>query len=261
MFDSFGIKDAIDILLVAYLMYQIYKMMKSSGALTIFSGVILIIVLWLIVTQALEMRLLGGILDKVIGVGFIVLVILFQNEIRQFLVALGSNRGWRFLYKLIIKKDSEQDVQKYIVPVVLACMNMAKKKTGALIVIQRNLDLIPYIQTGEKFNAEVNARLIESIFFKNSPLHDGAMVIADNKIKAVGCILPVARHVVIPKEMGLRHRAGLGLSMETDAIIIIVSEERGSISVAQNGQLNIDISAEDLQQILSGEKHEIPAPH
>jgi DNA integrity scanning protein DisA with diadenylate cyclase activity len=133
-------------------------------------------------------------------------------------------------------------------------MNMAKKRTGALIVIQREMDLSTYVQTGEMFNADVNTRLIENIFFKNSPLHDGAMIIADNKIKAAGCILPVAHNVVIPKEMGLRHRSGLGMSIETDAQVIIVSEERGAITVAQNGKLRIDISAEDLQQILSGEE-------
>ncbi|MDR0743400.1 MAG: diadenylate cyclase CdaA [Tannerella sp.] len=253
MFVSFGIKDAIDILLVAFLMYQIYKLMKSSGTLTIFSGVVSIIVVWVLVSQVLEMRLIGGILDKFINVGFIVLVILFQDEIRRFLVALGSNKSWRFLYSLF-RKRSETSKEKYIVPVVLACMNMAKKKTGALIVIQREMDLFTYIQTGEMFNADVNARLIETIFFKNSLLHDGAMIIADNEIKAAGCILPIAHNVAIPKEMGLRHRSGLGMSLETDALVIIVSEERGSISVAHNGKLSIDISVEDLQQILSGEK-------
>lgn len=254
MFVSFGIKDAIDILLVAFLMYQVYKLMKSSGALTIFSGVVSIIIVWVLVSQVLEMRLIGGILDKFINVGFIVLVILFQDEIRRFLFALGSNKGWRFLYNLFKRKDEGSEDQKYIAPVVLACINLAKKKTGALIVIQHEVDLSSYIQTGEMFNADVNARLIENIFFKNSPLHDGAMIIADNEIKAAGCILPVAHNVVIPKEMGLRHRSGLGMSMETDALVIIVSEERGSITVAQNGKLSIDISAEDLQQILSGEK-------
>lgn len=253
MFFSFGIKDAIDIFLVAFLMYQIYKLMKSSGTLTIFSGVVSIIVVWVLVSQVLEMRLLGGILDKFISVGFIVLVILFQDEIRRFLVALGSNKGWRFLYSLF-RKRSETSREKYIAPVVLACMNMAKKRTGALIVIQREMDLSSYIHTGEMFNADVNARLIENLFFKNSPLHDGAMIIADNEIKAVGCILPVAHNVMIPKEMGLRHRSGLGMSIETDALVIIVSEERGSITVAHNGKLSIDVSAEDLQQILSGEK-------
>jgi uncharacterized protein (TIGR00159 family) len=254
MFVSFGIKDAIDIILVAFLMYQTYKLMKSSGTLTIFSGVVSIIAVWVLVSQVLEMRLMGAILDKFISVGFIVLVIIFQDEIRRFLVALGSNRGWRFLYNLFRKKDADAGNQKYIAPVVLACMSLAKKKTGALIVIQCEMDLSTYIQTGEMFTADANARLIENIFFKNSPLHDGAMIIADNEIKAAGCILPVAHNVEIPRDLGLRHRSGLGMSIETDALIIIVSEERGTITVAHNGKLSIDISAEDLQLILSGEK-------
>ena len=253
MFLSFGIKDAIDITLVAFIMYQTYKLMKSSGTLTLFAGVVSIIAIWVLVSQVLEMRLLGAILDQVISVGFIVLVIIFQDEIRRFLVALGSNRGWRFLYNIFRKKEDRAGSQ-YIAPVVLSCMNLASNKTGALIVIQREMDLSTYIRTGEMFSAEVNARLIENIFFKNSPLHDGAMIIVGNEIKAAGCILPVAHNVAIPKEMGLRHRYGLGMSIETDAMVIIVSEERGSISVAQNGKLNIDISAEDLQQILAGEK-------
>jgi uncharacterized protein (TIGR00159 family) len=253
MFVSFGIKDAIDILLVALLMYQIYKLMKNSGTLTIFSGVVSIIVVWILASQVLEMRLIGGILDKVISVGFIVLVILFQDEIRRFLVALGSNKGWRILYSLF-RKRNETSKEKYIAPVVLACMNMARKKTGALIVIQREMDLSSYIQTGEMFTADVNSRLIETIFFKNSLLHDGAMIINDNEIKAAGCILPVAHNVAMPKYMGLRHRSGLGMSLETDAIVIIVSEERGSITVAHNGKFSIDISVEDLEQILSGER-------
>ena len=131
---------------------------------------------------------------------------------------------------------------------------MAKKKTGALICIQQEVDLSIYEHTGEIFEADVNARLIENIFFKNSPLHDGAMIIADNKIKAAGCILPVAQNAKLPKEMGLRHRSGLGMSLETDALVIIVSEERGKISVAQNGNLEINITAEELQQILSHER-------
>lgn len=133
-------------------------------------------------------------------------------------------------------------------------MNMAKKKTGALICIQQEMELTVYEHTGEMFNADVNARLIENIFFKNSPLHDGAMIIADNRIKAAGCILPVAQNASLPKEMGLRHRSGLGMSLETDAIVIIVSEERGKISVAHKGNLSVNVTAEELQQILSGER-------
>ena len=254
MLVSFGVKDAIDIVLVAFLMYQTYKLMRSSGTLVVFSGVVSIIVVWLLASQVLEMRLIGGILDKFISVGFIVLVILFQDDIRRFLVALGSNKGWRFLYNLFSRKIDSTDEQKYIASVVLACMNLAKRKTGALIVIQHEMDLLTYAQTGEMFHADVNTRLIENIFFKNSPLHDGAMIISNNEIMAAGCILPIAHHADIPKEMGLRHRSGLGMSIETDALVIIVSEERGSISVAHNGKLRIDILAEELQQILLGKE-------
>ena len=254
MLVSFGVKDAIDIFLVAFLMYQTYKLMKSSGTLAIFSGVVSIIIVWLLVSQVLEMRLIGGILDKFINIGFIVLVILFQDDIRRFLVALGSNRGWRFFYNIFKKRNVSAEEQKYVAPVVFACMNLAKRKTGALIVIQREMDLSSYAQTGEMFRADVNTCLIENIFFKNSPLHDGAMIISKNEIIAAGCILPIAHHAQVPKELGLRHRSGLGMSIETDALVIIVSEERGAISVAHNGHLSIDISAEDLQQILSGEK-------
>lgn len=255
MWMNFGIKDLIDVLLVAFFLYQTYKLMKSSGTLAIFSGVVSFIIVWILVSQVLEMRLMGAILDKFISVGFLVLVILFQDEIRRFLVALGSHKGWKFLGKLFSKTDEDKERKgKYIAPVVLACMNMAKKKTGALICIQQDVDLSIYEHTGEMFNADVNARLIENIFFKNSPLHDGAMIIADHKIKAAGCILPVAQNAHLPKDMGLRHRAGLGMSRETDAIVIIVSEERGTISVAHNGKLAANISAEDLQQILSGDQ-------
>lgn len=254
MWMHFGIKDAIDVFLVAFFLYQTYKIMKASGTIAIFSGVVSFVVIWILVSQVLEMRLMGAILDKVISVGFIVLIILFQDEIRRFLLALGSHRGWKFLSKLFSKNDKDVKEGQYIAPVVLACMNMAKKKTGALIVIQQEMDLSIYEHTGEMFNADVNARLIENIFFKNSPLHDGAMIIADNRIKAAGCILPVAHNTDIPKEMGLRHRSGLGMSQETDAKVIIVSEERGKISVAHRGKLRVNVTAEELQQLLSDEK-------
>ena len=237
----FGIKDLIDVLLVAFFLYQTYKLMKSSGTLAIFSGVVSFIVVWILISQVLEMRLMGAILDKFISVGFVVLVILFQDEIRRFLLALGSHRGWKFLGKLFSKRGGDPEKEgKFVAPVVLACMNMARKKTGALIVIQQDMDLTIYEHTGEMFNADVNARLIENIFFKNSPLHDGAMIIAQN--------------ATLPKDMGLRHRSGLGMSLETDALVIIVSEERGKISVAHKGKLSVNVTAEELQQILSGER-------
>ena len=255
MWLQFGVKDLIDILLVAFFLYKTYQVMKTSGTLAIFSGVVSFIVVWILISHVLEMKLMGAILDKFISVGFVVLVVLFQDEIRRFLLVLGSHRGWKFRSKLFSKRDpNSENESKFVAPVVLACMNMAKKKTGALICIQQEMELTVYEHTGEMFNADVNARLIENIFFKNSPLHDGAMIIADNRIKAAGCILPVAQNASLPKEMGLRHRSGLGMSLETDAIVIIVSEERGKISVAHKGNLSVNVTAEELQQILSGER-------
>ena len=255
MWMHFGIKDLIDVLLVAFFLYQTYKLMKNSGTLAIFSGVVSFIVVWILVSQILEMRLMGAILDKVINVGVLVLIILFQDDIRRFLIALGSHKGWKFLGKLFRKRNEDNETgRSLIAPIVLACMNMAKKKTGALICIEQDMDLAAFEHTGEMFNADVNARMIENIFFKNSPLHDGAMIIAKNRIRAAGCILPVAQTASLPKEMGLRHRSGLGMSLETDALVIIVSEERGKISVAHNGNLSVNVSAEELQQILSGER-------
>ena len=255
MWLQFGVKDLIDILLVAFFLYKTYQVMKTSGTLAIFSGVVSFIVVWILISHVLEMKLMGAILDKFISVGFVVLVVLFQDEIRRFLLVLGSHRGWKFLSKLFSKRDpNSENESKFVAPVVLACMNMAKKKTGALICIQQEMELTVYEHTGEMFNADVNTRLIENIFFKNSPLHDGAMIIADNRIKAAGCILPVAQNASLPKEMGLRHRSGLGMSLETDAIVIIVSEERGKISVAHKGNLSVNVTAEELQQILSGER-------
>lgn len=255
MWMHFGIKDLIDVLLVSFFLYQTYKLMKSSGTMALFSGVVSFIVVWILVSQVLEMRLMGAILDKFIGVGVLVLVILFQDEIRRFLLTLGSHKGWRFLSNLFSRKNTgEESGSKDIAAIVLACMNMAKKKTGALIVVEQDMSLSVYEHTGEMFEADVNARLIENIFFKNSPMHDGAMIITDNKIKAAGCILPVAQHAELPKDLGLRHRSGLGMSLETDAIVIMVSEERGKISVAHKGKVEVNITAEELQQVLSGER-------
>jgi len=255
MFISFGIKDAIDILLVAFFLYQIYKLMKHSGTLAIFSGVVSVFVVWILVSKVLEMRLMGAILDMFVSVGFVVIVILFQDDIRRFLLALGSNRGWKVLFKFFSRKGGETGNEgKYIGPVILAGMNMARKKIGALIVIQKEIDLTIYMQTGEMFDADVNARLIENIFFHNSPLHDGAMIIANNRIKAASCILPIAQDINISKEMGLRHRAGLGIAKETDAIVVIISEERGTIRVANNGKICLPLTAEELHQLLTGER-------
>ena len=198
------------------------------------------------------MRLTGTILDKFMSIGLIVLVILFQDQIKRFLIDLGSQDKWRFLRRLFQHQDEERKKNlDYIMPVVYACMSMSKSKTGALIVFQRNVPLMDYEKTGDIIDANINTRLIENIFFKNSPLHDGAMIISRRRIASAGCILPVSHDMHIPKELGLRHRAALGMSQVTDAICVIVSEETGHISMARDGSLKVRLSAPDLEHALS----------
>ena len=253
MFLDFGIKDLIDILLVAYLLYQSYRLMKGSGTINIFIGILVFIGFWVIVSQVLEMRLLGSILDKLTSVGVLAIFILFQDEIRKFLVNLGSQKRLGNLLNYFTKHKKNTGEKTDIMPIVMACMSMSKGKTGALIVIEKNVPLNEIIRTGETINADVNQRLIENIFFKNSPLHDGAMVIRNQQIIAAGCILPVSHDLNIPKELGLRHRAAMGVSQETDALAIIVSEETGGISAAYKGQFHLRLTAEELERILTKE--------
>ncbi len=248
----FGIGDAIDVLCVAFVLYEVYRLMKNTGIITIFAGILSFIALWILVSQVLEMKLMGAIMDKFMSVGILVIIILFQDEIRKFLLALGSNKGWKFLAKLFKPKPNNvQEDLSYIMPIVLASMNMAKSKTGALIVLQQKMNLGIYVETGEILNAALSSRLLENIFFKNSPLHDGATIIADKKIKAAACILPVSQKHDIPKELGLRHRSALGVSQETDAKVIVVSEETGKIALAYKGKLHLDLSGEELQKRLT----------
>ena len=252
-FVKFGIKDLIDILLVAYLLYQLYRLMKDSGSINIFIGILVFIGCWVIVSQVLEMRLLGSIFDKLVSVGVLALIVLFQDDVRKFLVTVGSHRRWENFLRFLRKNRQEKVEKTDIMPIVMACMSMSKTKTGALIVIEKNLPLNEIIRSGETINADVNQRLIENIFFKNSPLHDGAMIIRHKQIIAAGCILPVSHDLNIPKELGLRHRAAMGVSQETDALASIVSEETGGISVAHKGQCHLRLTAEELERILTKE--------
>jgi uncharacterized protein (TIGR00159 family) len=253
----FGLKDFIDILLVAMMLYYVYRLMRESRSLNVFVGIMIFVLVWLFVSQILEMRLLGSILDKLVSVGVIALIVLFQDDIRKFLYNLGAHQRIRTIMSFFSsKKASERDEvqkKKTIIPVVMACLSMSKNKVGALIVIQRGSSLRDIIDTGDVVNADINQRLIENIFFKNSPLHDGAMVIVDHRIHAAGCILPVSHDQHIPKALGLRHRAALGISQESDALSIIVSEETGSISVAAAGVFRLNLSAEELETILTTE--------
>ena len=251
MFIEFSIKDLIDILLVAYLLYQTYRLMKDSGSINIFVGILVFIGCWIIVSQVLEMRLLGSIFDKLVSVGVLALIVLFQDDVRKFLVTVGSHKRWENVLRFLRKSKQEKIEQSDIMPIVMACMSMSKSKTGALIVIEKNLPLNEIIRSGDTIHADVNQRLIENIFFKNSPLHDGAMIIRHKQIIAAGCILPVSHDLNIPKELGLRHRAAMGVSQETDALAIIVSEETGGISVAYKGQFHLRLTAEELERILT----------
>ena len=183
---EFGIKDIIDIVLVALMLYYIYRLMKESRSLNVFIGIMVFIVVWLLVSQILEMKLLGSIMDKLVSVGVIALIILFQDEIRKFLYNLGANQRMRSLMRFFSfggeKKDKTD--KESIMPIVMACMSMGKQKVGALIVMERSAPLDDIVETGDVIDAAINQRLIENIFFKNSPLHDGAMIISDKRIRA-----------------------------------------------------------------------------
>lgn len=251
---SFAIKDFFDIGIVAFLLYYLYKLMKESGTINLFYGIMAFVLVWLIASEILDMRLLGSILDKFMSIGLIVLVIMFQDQIKRFLVEVGSHKRWPFLRKIFGHESKNTDTGKMsqrVMPIVYACMNMSKTKTGALIVIQQQISLEVYEKTGDMINATINSRLIENIFFKNSPLHDGALIIAKGKIKSAGCILPVSHDNNIPRSMGLRHRSALGIAQATDAVAIVVSEETGSISVAMRGQIRSRQSSADLERLLS----------
>lgn len=251
---NFGIKDIIDIVLVAFILYYIYKLMKESRSLNVFIGILVFVLVWLFVSQILEMKLLGQILDKLVSVGVIGLIVLFQGEIRKFLYRLGGHHRVKGLLRYFESDHKNTDEnKKTVVPIVLACMSMARNKVGALIVIERGAPLDDIVDTGDHIDARINQRLIENIFFKNSPLHDGAMVIAKKRIKAAGCILPVSHNQNIPKSLGLRHRAAMGISQSSDAIAVIVSEETGNISVAIKGQFQLRLSAEELESVLTQE--------
>lgn len=253
---DFGLKDMIDILLVAVFLFFGYKLMKESRSVNIFYGVLVFISIWILVSKVLEMKLLGSILDQLVSVGAIAIIVLFQEEIRHFFYALGTHERVNWLMRIfrpksvnLLEEDYRYD-RDTIMPIVMACLNMSKQRTGALIVMQNDLPLGDFIRTGERIEAQITQRLIENIFFKNSPLHDGAMIISGGLVTAAACILPISHDLDIPKEFGLRHRAARGISKETDALAIVVSEETGGITAAYNNEYLPHIDAERLERIL-----------
>lgn len=249
-FSSFGIKDLADIVCVALLLFFLYKMMKRTGSLNMFIGIIVFIFIWMIVAEVLQMPLLGAILDKLVDVGAIALIVLFADDIRRFFRELGTRTRTGRLYRWLFKRNKAEDSSEWK-PLVKACAHMSASKTGALIVIQENEVLDEIIQVGETIDANMNQQLIENIFFKNSPLHDGAMVISGSRIESAACILPVSHKEDIPKQFGLRHRAALGLSQVCDATVIVVSEETGGISMFKGDSYVCNITTVELERLLT----------
>lgn len=256
LFITIRVLDVVDILLVALLMYQVYRIIKGTVAFSIFIGIFFVYVFWLVV-KAMNMELLGTLMGQFIGVGVLALVVVFQPEIRRFLILIGTNYqlsrsfGLEKLFNLEAPKPvTDQQIKE----IIRACENLARLKTGALIIIAHKNELKEIIRSGEEINARISSFLLETIFFKNTPLHDGAVVVVGNRIAAARCILPITERSNLDPGLGLRHRAAIGVSEVTDALAIVVSEESGSISLALQGQLMYKISliqlATELEKVM-----------
>jgi len=252
LFITFRWQDAMDIILVAILMYQLYRLVKGTAALNIFIGVAFVYLFYRLV-RFMQMDLLPSILEKFIDVGVIALLIVFQQELRRFFLFVGSYKvigGPRFTKALFSWGNESKHTKLDIPAVVRSCKNMADNKTGAIIVITRNNDLKFYSNTGDPIDAKVSVRMLESIFYKNSPLHDGAVIITNNTIRAARCVLPVTENTDFPAHLGMRHRAAVGVTENADCLAIIVSEQTGEIAVAKEGVMQTNLSAEELKEFL-----------
>jgi uncharacterized protein (TIGR00159 family) len=253
-FSHIRITDILDILLVAFIIYQLYSLIRGTIAANIFIGLALIYVLYFIV-KALDMRMLTAILQNFVNVGIIAVIVVFQQEIRRFLLLVGKNASlqrnkawWRYFFG---KAEDEKNNYARIKPIVDACKSMKQTRTGALIVFAKYYDEQFYQNSCEVIDSKISKRLLESIFQKSSPLHDGAVVISENKIKAASCILPLTDKTDLPLQFGLRHRAGIGVTESNEATAIIVSEETGEISYAKQGRVKMNISFAELEKLLN----------
>jgi diadenylate cyclase len=250
------IPDIIDIVLLAIVLFQLYRLIRGTAALSIFLGIFFIYLLWLVV-KALNMELMSALLGQVIGVGVIALIIVFQQEVRRFLLVIGNKyiTSSRFsLNRLFSLVTNELSSPKEAEEIVKACERLASKKTGALIVVGRKSNLDIFSEGGEILKAQISAELLETIFFKNTPLHDGAVLIEGGLILAARCPLPTTDRVILPPRFGMRHRAAIGMSEHSDAIIVVISEESGFISVVDSGEIRENITPNDLRNILLMEK-------
>ena len=246
----FGIKDIIDILLVAFILFAIYRILRRSGASNLFWGILAFIFTWLLVSYVFHLELTSALFDRFVSVGAIALIVIFQEEIRSFFYRIGARFNVEHFKERWSKMKQEQNVQRQIDVIANACGHMSASKTGALIVITNQQELKTFADTGEIIDATLSMRLIENIFFKNTPLHDGALIIRNGRIWSAACILPVSKRTDLPKRYGLRHRAALGLTEKTDAIAIVVSEETGKISIAK-GETIKSVTQKELEQELA----------
>jgi uncharacterized protein (TIGR00159 family) len=251
-FLEFKIIDIIDILLVAIVLYYIYKLVKGTVAINIFIGIVIVYLIWKL-TETLQMKMISGIFGGFMSVGLIALIIVFQQEIRKFLLMIGSaniTRRKNFIKRLKFIKQDEFIADTDVEAVLAACQKMSTTKTGALLVIERSNPLDFVKNNGDKMNVEINQPILESIFFKNSPLHDGAAIIDGNYIVATRVALPVSDNRNIPLRFGLRHKAAVGITERTDALALVVSEETGAISYIKNGEFVMYKNIEELSKII-----------
>ena len=252
-FPAIRIVDVLDVIIVAFLIYQLYRLLRGTNVMRIFWAVLIIYLTWRL-SVLLGMRLTGEILGGVMSIGLISLVIVFQPEIRKFLLMVGTKTQLtgdtikkRFQFW---RKDLDKRSGTNLDPYVQACMHMSQSKTGALIIFKRNNEVEELVATGERINAMASSALIETVFFKNSPLHDGAMIVHGNTVLAARCILPVTARIDIDPNLGLRHRSAIGVTEQLDVISVIVSEETGAISYAVGGEIHHDVSPAQLQREL-----------
>lgn len=246
--------NILDILLVAFIIYQLYNLIRGTIAVNILIGMGIIYGLYFVV-EALKMRMLTEILGYFRDVGVIIVVVVFQQEIRRFLLLVGKNASlqrnkawWQYFFG---KAQAEKNNYARIKPIIDACKILKQTRTGALIVFAKYYDEQFYQNSCEVLEAKISKRLLESIFQKTSPLHDGAVVIAENKIKSASCILPLTDKVDLPPQFGLRHRAGIGVTEANEATAIIISEETGEISYAKQGKVKMNISFAELEKLLN----------
>tara|TARA_A100000171_G_scaffold41639_1_gene42528 strand:- start:1592 stop:2440 length:849 start_codon:yes stop_codon:yes gene_type:complete len=244
--------DIIDILLVSVLLYQVYKLLKGSVAVRVLIGFLSLYLIYLVV-RAAQMELLAGILGQFMGVGVLAAIIIFSQEIRKFLLILGktSFRKNGVLDSLLIWRKKKPKINMNLTAVIEASKNLSGSNTGALMVFSRNTELKFYADSGDLLDAFISKRLLISIFNKYSPLHDGAVILYEGKIKAARCLLPVSERENLPAQYGLRHRAALGMSEATDTLILIVSEETGQMSIARNGKIDSNLSAPEIRKRLN----------